>query len=334
MGRAAEPPILRTSERKDFKRCPQRWEWAWRYGLRKKGRPADPLWFGIGVHEALAQWYPPGLKRGRHPAEFWADWVDGEENIIKASLANSDRWDEDEWVNAAELGTAMLNGYVERYGTDPSWEVIAPEQAFDIEIPNRSGTGVLVNYCGKFDLVYRDLIDDTIWLGEHKTAKQISTAHLSLDDQAGSYWAIASKILQHKGVLRRGDVISGIMYNFLKKARPDDRKQDEQGRYLNKNGSVSKNQPTPLFLREAVDRTRGERATQLRRIQNEATWMRLARKNPEIIFKTPTRDCSWDCQFFQMCEVQEKGGSDWKEFRDAMFRQEDPYLDHRKSASG
>jgi hypothetical protein len=333
MSRAAsEVPILRTSERKDFKRCMQRWEWAWRWGLKGKGRPADPLWFGIGVHESLANWYPTGRKRGIHPAEYWANWAKGEETYVKASLASSDRWSDDEWTDATQLGIAMLEGYVDLYGNDPAWEVIAPEQTFQIEIPTRSGNGTLVNYCGTFDLVYRDLTDDTIWLGEHKTGKQISISHLSLDDQAGGYWAIASKILRHKGVLRKGDVIAGIMYNFLKKAKPDVRPKNAQGQALNKDGSVSKNQPTPLFLRHKVDRTRGERATQLRRIQSEATWMRAARKNPELIIKTPTRDCSWDCSFFDMCELQEKGGADWMEYRDAMYTMQDPYADHRKSA--
>lgn len=326
------PPLIRMSERKDFKRCPQRWYWAWRMGLNTKGRAADALWFGTGVHIALAEWYcGPGLKRGPHPAETWLSW--SKEEMTKIRTAISDNWEEDVWVEARELGEFMLDGYVEEYGRDDSWHVIAPEQTFQIDIPFRNKDGIMATHAGTFDLVYRDLIDDSIWLGEHKTAKQVTLGHLPLDDQAGTYWAVAGKTLGHQGVLRKGDTIEGIMYNFLRKGMPDERPVNEKGQSLNKDGSVSKIQPKPLFHREPVYRTRSERAAQLRRIQDEATWMAAARKAPDRIYKTPTRDCEWDCKFFEMCQLHEKGGTDWIEFQEAVFTQRDPYADHRKSAS-
>lgn len=327
-----EPPIIRTSERRKFKRCPQAWEWAYRYGLKGKFREADALWFGTGVHEALAQWYKgPGLRRGQHPAKYWAKWVGAE--IAEIRTAISGDYNEDVWVDAKELGVAMLEGYVERYGKDETWDVIAPEESFQIDIPYRNKAGVMAIYAGTFDLVYRDRETGEILLGEHKTAKTISTRHLSLDDQAGAYWAVASKVLQHRGVLKKGETIGGITYNFLRKAMPDTRPENEEGQKLNKDGSVSKNQPSPLFLREYVPRTRSERATQLRRIQNEAAWMNIARRHPDGIIKTPTMNCAWDCEFFDMCELHDKGGPEWMEYRDAMFTVRDPYADHRKSAS-
>lgn len=325
-------PILRTSERKDFKRCPQKWFWAWRMGLKERFRPADNLWFGTGIHIALADWYcGPGTTRGRHPAETWIDWCDEEE--IKVRAAVSDNWEEDVWVDAVELGTQMLDGYVDLYDTDPSWHVIAPEQTFQLVIPKRSGAADLAIYVGTFDLVYRDLEDDSIWLGEHKTAKTISLSHLPLDDQAGSYWAVASKILTEQGVLKKGDSIKGIMYNFLRKAVPDDRLENEQGQKLNKNGTVSKNQPKPIYVREPVDRTRAERTEMIRRIQNEVAWMNAARRAPDRLFKTSTNDCHWQCQFYDMCTLHEKGGDDWRSYAKSVYRVEDPYADHRKSAS-
>lgn len=327
-----DPPIIRTSERRKFKRCPQAWWWAYRWGLKPKFREADALWFGTGVHEALANWYKgPGLRRGMHPAKYWQKWVGEEIGQIRTAVSGD--FTEDVWIDAKLLGTAMLEGYVDRYGKDSTWHVIAPEESFQIDIPYRKKSGVLAVYAGTFDLVYRDLETDEILLGEHKTAKTISTRHLSLDDQAGSYWAIASKVLQHRGVLGKGETIGGITYNFLRKAMPDDRDENEAGQKLNKDGSVSKRQPSPLFYRELIPRTRSERAMMLRRIQNEAIWMNAARKSPELITKTTTMNCPWDCEFFDMCELHEKGDDSWEEYRDAMFVQRDPYADHRKSAS-
>ena len=325
-------PFIRTSERATFKRCPQKWYWAWRMGLKGKYRTADALWFGTGIHLALAEWYcGPGLRRGPHPADTWLDYCDDEEIQVKA--ATGDDWREDVWVDAKDLGVEMLEGYLQTYKEDDTWHVIAPEQSFQLVIPKHSGAADLAIYAGTFDLVYRDLEDDTIWLGEHKTAKQISLAHLPLDDQAGSYWAVASKVLEDAGVLRKGDSIEGIMYNFLKKSVPDERPIDARGMRLNKNGAISKNQPKPNFVREPVERTRAERHTMIRRIQDEAVWMNAARKRPDRLFKTPTSDCRWQCDFYDMCTLHEKGGDDWREYAKAMYVQKDPYADHRKSAS-
>jgi hypothetical protein len=325
--------IIRTSERRTKKRCEWRWYQEWVEGWTPKGRPALPLWFGTGVHEALAQWYQPGTKRGVHPADAFLDWVKNEQAFIRVNNMGTLEADEDEFVDARLLGEKMLEGYVDKYGEDESWDIIATETSFQVDIPYPGDKALLAIYAGTFDGVYRDLMDDKIWLLEHKTAKAINTLFLPLDEQAGSYWALASKILQSRGVLRKGDTIKGIMYNFLRKAMPDERPQNAEGKYLNKNGSVSKQQPAPLFLREEVGRDRRERAMQLRRIQIEALDMEAAKQaEPDRLKKTPTRDCPWDCALWEMCLLHEKGTDSWKEFREAMFVQRDPYADHRKSA--
>jgi hypothetical protein len=300
-------------------------------GLKERFRPADALWFGIGVHEALAGWYLPGLKRGPHPADTWQQYCKDEEVQVRAAVGEN--WRDDEWVDACDLGTSMLEEYVKFWGEDETWEVIEPEHPFQIYLPRRDGSGDLALYAGTFDLVFRDLEDGTIWLGEHKTAKQIMLRHLPLDKQAGGYWAIASKICADLGLLKKGEAIEGIMYNFLKKAMPDTRPENERGQKLNQDGSVSKRQPTPGFIREPVTRTRAERRTQIAQIQNEVAWMNAARRNPDRITKNPSDRCAYSCTFFEMCELHEKGGDDWRDYAKAQFVVEDPYKDHRKSAS-
>lgn len=335
-------PLIRTSERRDAKRCEWRWYQHWREGLVKKGKPSLPLWFGIGVHEALAQWYQPGLDRGIHPADFWLDWVGLEEQYIRTNQLDNGIFEDDEYVDAKLLGETMLDGYIQKYGADDDWDVIATEQTFQIDIPHIKQYAPVVKgqkpntlaiYAGTFDGVYRWLVDGSLWLMEHKTAKSITLGHLPLDDQAGGYWAIANKVLRAQGLIGPDEAIKGIMYNFLRKAMPDEREQNEDGQYLNKNGTVSKNQPAPLFVREPVDRTKRQRATQLRRIQNEALRMDRLREDPDRLTKNPTRDCQWDCDLYDLCLLHENGTDDWEEFRDAMFNVRDPYADHRKSAA-
>jgi PD-(D/E)XK nuclease superfamily len=370
--------ILRTSERRAFKRCVAKWFWAYRRGLKPKGAEKTPLWFGTGVHYALAEWYLPGKKRGPHPAETFEKFAG--DAVVAIKTADADEEQVAQYVDGKQLGIAMLEGYVKKYGRDEQWSFISAEQAFDIDVPWPGGDRqvlwiveegqIMLRYAGTFDGVYRDLSTDRIELLETKTAKAIQTSHLPLDDQAGSYWAVASHTLAKQGLIKQGERISGINYNFLRKALPDDRPRDEQGYATNKPikqhyilaldgidgwtakelgkkkldeldsiaaahhmlvlGDRSKSQPLPLFHREIVHRTSAERRTQLERIQNEALHMQAVREGLLPIIKNPTRDCVWDCDFYNMCELQERGGA-WKDHMEVAYRVEDPYADHRKS---
>lgn len=319
--------MLRTSERRSFRRCEQQWWWAWREGL-KGPTTAGALWFGDGIHQALAQWYKKGTARGKHPARFFEAWV-GEERRRIFTQPNPDV-DETEIVDARVLGVAMLEHYVDTYGKDEQFHFIATEQPFQITVDMPKGFKDVL-YCGTFDGVYRDLNDDTIWLIEHKTAKAIGTLHLPLDDQAGSYWLVATNVLRSKKLIGPKESLEGINYNFLRKALPDERPRNAEGMYLNKDGSVSKVQPSPYFHREQVYRYPAEHRSQLERIRNESARMQLLRNKVLPLLKNPNSNCSWDCPFLNMCELHESG-DDWESYRE-MYTRQDPYESHRKSAA-
>lgn len=362
-------PRIRTSERRAFKRCPAKWDWAWRKGLVLKHPTPGALWFGIGIHLALQHRYSkPGFDRGRRVLGTWRDYVNGEQ----ASVWIDDGENGVKWADAKELGEIMLGAYLDEYGVDERWFVISAEQTFSrvIERPAHSRrSGPLAVYNGTFDLVARDAEqDDSLWLWDHKTAKSIALDHLSLDDQAGSYWAVATEVLHAQGLIAKDERLDGILYNFLRKAKPDERPRNAAGQACNKPqkkhylealsdagvvvhakmtidrlaeeaekwgvevlGDVSLNQPPANFHREEVWRTSKEQATQIRKIQNEAVHMDAVRRRLLPIIKNPTQSCKWDCPFFAMCELQE-AGDDWREYRDAMYVKRDPYADHRESA--
>lgn len=368
-------PILRTSERRDFLRCQERWYWSWREGLKPLGPPSPALWFGSLVHEALALYYPPGTKRGPHPAETFARLAGDEEFIMKVTDKLGDgehSITEDTLVNATELGLAMLTGYVEQWeAEDENWEIIRPEQTFQLKVPHpfKPGKFIIVS-AGTYDLVKRHRHTGEIWIGEHKTAKAVITDHLPLDPQAGSYWLVASIHLAHEGLIKKGEKIKGIEYNFLRKALPDPRPRNAAGRCTNKPvkqhyidaldaagyitdpkstlqglqayadecgvwvvGEESKNQPRPLFVRENVFRTAQERQTQVMRLQREALQMAPLRAPDALRTKNPNRDCQWDCDHYSMCLLHEQGG-DWQGYKEAAYEIRDPYADHRKTTEG
>lgn len=376
-----QTPIIRTSERRTIKRCPQRWYWGWRMGLVPLGSNSDALWLGSLVHVALAKWYcGPGLKRGPHPAETFEALSRDELRFIKQQNKISPNIIEEKFVPAQELGMVMLNGYVDHWGNDDSWSVIEPERSGQVDIMDPDyPEQLLAIYAFTYDLVYRDLSTDAIWLGEHKTAAAVSTDHLPLDDQAGSYWAVATPHLRNANLIGPKETLAGINYNFLRKSLPDERPRNREGYACNKPGKaefaaaledasiyngidgrgrvvtldklslpsltqlveaagltvfgeVSKSQPKPLFVREEVVRSARERATQIRRIQGEALLMDAYRHRELPLIKNPTRDCQWDCDFYNMCVLDESDPQDAAEYRKAMYVIRDPYADHRKSA--
>ena len=227
---ALDLPTLRTSERSTFKRCPWRWLQEYRFGFKPRFVEADAAWFGIGVHEALAQWYLPGKKRGPHPADTFYAWCGDEMEWARTYL--DDMYDAPVWEDARELGTTMLEEYVKQYGKDSQWQIISVERPFRIKILD--GGRPVGYFQSRWDGVFRDLADGRICLLETKTAAQITLAYLENDDQGGSYWAVASTVLRAEGVLKPNEDIARIEYNFLRKAMPDDRPRDANGLYLNK----------------------------------------------------------------------------------------------------
>lgn len=324
-------PIISNSERNTFGRCPQRWYWAYVDQLQIKVRPADALWFGIGVHEALADWYQNGFDRGMLPSAYWKNWVGKEIRFIKANYADHDRewFEEPVYIEAGELGVSMLDNYLNTYDDDPDLEIIAIEQPFELELV-RDGKVVAI-FIGIFDGVAFDHELEMLVLLEHKTAGSIKTAHLPLDNQAGSYFAAASIVLRHQGILGKREDIEGIKYNFLRKAKQDNRDRDAQGRALNKNGSVSKVQPAKPFVREFVDRSPREVNRQLIRLTDEVVVMNKVRNGELPVTKVINDMCPY-CPFFQMCVMHERGGRQWIEFRDAQYTKRPP-SPLRKSAA-
>jgi hypothetical protein len=369
----ARKVYLRTSERKTFKRCPQRWWWAWREGLVSNRPPSNPLWFGIGVHNALAEYYIPGTKRGPHPAETWEKWAAGEVRFFREQYG--DRYEEAEYVDMRTLGTKMLEGYVEHHQGDPQWEVIAPEYSAEVSIRRVYYPGRFVTYGFTLDCIVRDLADGRLKAVETKTAAIVSTSHLSLEPQVKSYLALGTPGLRAKGLLGPDDNVEEVIYNFLRKATPSDRPRNAAGLYLNQpskaqyvaaltgvdrwtapelkkmtvaelesiavanfikvEGEVSKVQPPPLFVRHPERITRGQLQNQIRAIQDEVYVMDAIRAGQIPLWKNQVDSGPTACTGCPFFNMCELHdmGHDWEEYRDMAFHVEDPYAAHRNRKS-
>lgn len=320
--------LVRTSERSVYTMCRQRWAWHYIDGYESNYSSAA-LRFGDLTHQALAAYYIPGRKRGPLPAVTF-------QRLYKERLEDFNMRDEEQqWVDALDMGVAVLGHYIEKYGKDENIEVIAPEMPFKVRLEDIGGEPFW--YVGRFDALIYYLDWQEYGIFEHKTATTISTRHLPLDEQAGSYWAFAPewiRYLQSKGVLKKRNKLEldYILYNFLRKAIPDQRPVNAAGQHLNKDGSVSKVQPPDYFERTKVYRDEDSRRAVIKRVRQQAWEMRMVREGKLPIYKTPStgypdRHCE-TCPFYDMCELHESG-SDWRSFAEATYRIQDPYSEYK-----
>jgi len=349
------PPMVRTSERSSWNTC--RWAWNWGYNDRLKPieeRPA--LKFGTLVHKALEVRYPVGKRRGPKPAQTF------EKEYLKACSEVEKQFgiqmrDEEEWVDALELGIDMLEHYLEVYGRDEEWEVVASEMTFKVPVysPEHPEGGytnlkgeripkkvVLFYYVGTMDGVWRNRMSGSTCVNDYKTTAndpvKEALGKALLDEQATAYWTWGVDYLIEKNVLkpRHLESLDGMLYTMLRKSMRDDRPQNAQGHYLNQNGEVSKRQPPAYFHRELIYRSETDREKARERATQQAIEMAQARAGTLAIYKQPDTGsmghCGW-CGYREICELHEQD-ADWEALRDATMTTWDPYAAHELREEG
>ena len=324
--------MIRTSERTTFKECRQKWWWAYVDQLTSKRAPGTALRFGTLVHQALAAYYRPGRKRGPLPADtylalYLAQRAQGMPEMV---VRKDEEEDAPGFIDPIDFGIGILEHYVQTYGKDERYEILQPEQAFQLDIHHPDTGKYLFTYVSEMDAVVRDLQTRKIGLFEHKTSATLEPfgAPLTLDEQASAYWTFGTMWLKATGKIKKTEDLDFMLYNFLRKALPDPRPKNEEGLAMNKNGTVSKRQPGPYFRREQVMRGQYEREIVFRRALNEFREMQMTRKGRLAVYKSPGRHCGF-CEFRDMCEVHETG-SDWEAMRDGLFEHWNPYEAHQE----
>jgi hypothetical protein len=350
-------PLIRTSERTTFKRC--RWQWDRNYNDKLKPRLEAPaLRFGTLIHKALEVYMPPGKKRGPKPAKTFAKEYDKQVANAEAEF-NIKLHEDEEWVDARELGIEMMNNYVEEYGRDEEWEVIASEKTFKVPVyapPFPDGEGgymnlkgepidrrrVLFYYVGTIDSVWRSRIDGSIWLNDYKTTANDPVKDGAkknvLDEQATAYWTWGVDFLIKEGLLKEREIemLAGMVYTMLKKAKKDPRPRNAQGHCLNKDGSVSQKQPTKLFHREVVHRSEADREHARVRAIQEVSDMIAVKSGRSAVYKNPDTGSMGHCGYCpvrDLCELHE-AGANWEDLRDVSMTTWEPYASHEIKGEG
>lgn len=240
-------PLVRTSERNDFKRCPWLWYQSWVLGQTSRRVPTWS-WFGTAIHRGLEVRYPPGNKRGKK-ADVIDAFVEACEQQHRLVYTAGGELNEEEVVDGIALGKAMLLGYIDEYGKDEEWEVIHSEQSFQIDVPrlDLADTDPLAIYCGTWDSLWRHRSNKEFWLVDHKTRSGFPSnwTFYDINDQAGSYLWVAPEVLRALGIFKKKDKIEGLIFNALRKHLPPDPSTiDEHG--------VKRNKPIKADYYEAL----------------------------------------------------------------------------------
>lgn len=270
--------------------------------------------------------YPPGIKRGPHPAETFEK--EYEKELAQAHGEFGFKDEDGEWHSALELGVDMLNHYIDVYGKEDEWKVIASEMAFQVPVLTKKSFELV--YVGIIDGVWQHRSTKEVVLRDWKTAKSIPVnhgTHLTLDEQPGSYWAFAPDFLRSVGVLKANQKLRGIDFFYMRKALRDQRPRNKDGHYLNKDGSVSKQQPAPYFKLVPTKRSEAEKQALIRRVIAEAREHRLVRADKLESYKNPGQMNCPSCGVKDICELHESG-QDWEAMLEATLVPWDPYAEH------
>jgi len=307
-------PYISASSRAAFKTCRYRWHFRYMRKLEPKVA-APPLRFGTLLHTALEHYYKPGIKRGPHPARVFEKAYSRE---FEQALHLGFRDDDGVWHDALSLGVDMLEHYVDHYGPDDEWRVLASEQKFEEPVHDPQTGEQIGIYIGVLDLIMEQRSSGNIWLWDHKGVKSIDTGYLAMDDQSSGYWTYGEPWLRRQGILKPTRELQGITFNFLRKAVRDTREQNELGQYLNKDGTVSKVQPAEFFERFISYRGEAERNHTRERVAHELVEMGLVRKGELALLKSPGKLTCKFCDVRDICELHETG-NDWQEMERLMM---------------
>jgi hypothetical protein len=359
-------PLIRTSERGDFKDCVWYWYHHWVEGLTSPHIPTWS-WFGTAIHIALSVRYQPGKKRAS-VADVLAAFDEAVGEEVRRMYTEGIEPDDEEIHDGRELGRAMLIGYFQQYGRDQAWHVVHNEQPFQIYVPHPERAGrYIALYCGTWDLVVWDLVDKCYRIVDHKTRRSFPSdwSFYDVNDQGGSYLWVAPEVLRHKGIFGPKDSLDGIVFNCLKKAMPDERPKDAQGVYRNKPkkehyitalarvgatakmkldeleglarehglivlGEPSLKQPGPLFYRHTSHRTEAERVKQAEHVIAESRHMTLVRQGKLPLTKHRTEACP-RCSLFDMCQLDERDPAEAREYARTMLVTGNPYAEHERA---
>lgn len=290
---------ISNGELKTFKECRRKW---WLAYYRRLGLPTHAVTgaaqLGTRIHRCLAVHYVPA---GQVPGDPFAEL----ERTIQEDLlvVGGDEFKVADLMKERDLAHAMLEGYFEwlaETAADQGIEVVAPETKLEVDarMPDQE-----VHLIAKIDVrVTRTFGSDVARLFmDHKTVGDLTspTKMLAFDEQMLHYDLceyldlLAAGVASEEAEAVRTD---GALYNMIRKVkRTAAAKPPFYGRV-----EVRHNIHT---LRSYWLRVKGE----IDEIIALEAKLDAGVDHRQVAYPTPTRDCSWRCDFFHVCTMADDG---------------------------
>ena len=311
--------LFTNSEMGDMRRCPRKWYLA---NYKKLYRPVDKVneaqYTGNLVHFAVADLYNSGGKQdplssvtlmAANDITVQQEMLKGANDAVRSIIEENIQIIE----SSKELALIMVEGYVQwldEEGADSFLTLISAEEevavAFPADMP-KPGAHLLA----KLDARFVDERSGARVFMDHKTVQNFpdreKTAHL---DPQFLFYSLIDYLLhldQPNALFTDGGII-----NMLKKSKRTARANPPFFKRVDVRHSV-------LELKNYFIRVAGEIA----RIQQAEMALDTGVDHRMICPPSPTRDCSWDCQFFQACGMMDDG-SDIAMYMEATFKVGNP----------
>lgn len=289
------------SEIQTFKRCRRKWYLAYYRKLRTtKEYKTGALMLGTRVHEALAVFYD---LQPQDPVAYIKKVYEDAVN----ELDPEDAATRDDLNKEASLATIMVEGYVEwvaESGVDDDLDVLSTETEIAVDFKE-----LPVTLIGKLDTRVRRRSNQQLFSMDHKTCADFGglTRTLQLGEQPLMY-----QLLERMSS-PEGEHVSGGLFNMLRKVK-----------------RTAKANP-PFYMREFVHHNEHELRNFYLRLYGTLQNMIKAEEDlnngvPHHIaaYPTPNRDCSWDCDFYAVCQMFDDG-SRIEDLLATAYKVHDPY---------
>lgn len=222
----------------------------------------------------------------------------------------------------AELVGWMYAGYIEKWGIDPQWKVLAVEYATEVWLPTATGSRSMFKLKLKIDLVVMQ--DGHLWVVDHKSGKDLpKKKQLDINDQFALYtWALH----------QLGKDVFGSLHNA---ARTQRNQGDFPAKVAEREASIAKAKAAgkkppgelePQTLEQRFERNRLTRTPhELDTVAVEAykklraVWRIPVGEEP----RSPDEDrCGWRCDFLEPCLFGRKGHDERRMLEELGFVQD------------
>lgn len=216
VGPPGDPLVVRQSALADFRHCPLKHYLGWHLGY------FDPVKNAQGNRAKGNAWH---RVMGIHYGEIRAAQIDGETPDLDYINELVTQQIQEENEDIQELLFWMYDGYVEKYGHDPDWEVLEVEQTLTVPFLDEhqepfqlydpwTGLVRLVLYEFTLDVLIQSREYRGLLVVDHKsTAQPLGKMDIDLSDQFGLYTVATNR----RGMKVRGQLVSQAKTKILQR---------------------------------------------------------------------------------------------------------------------